>query len=220
MTVKHMNAVRRARRLRVGAAVAAVAALAGCAGTGLFGPKAPTDAEVAEVMKASFRERGIAKLDRLEQNQRQKLCTEAARRELTKAERDGIEAEALASVRYPADGKWLGDWQAGERIAQSGVGMQYTDRADTVNGGNCYACHQLKASELAYGNIGPSLLHYGKLRGTSEATLRYTWGKIWNAHAYNACTAMPRFGDAGVLTENQIRDVMALLLDPASPVNQ
>jgi sulfur-oxidizing protein SoxX len=31
---------------------------------------------------------------------------------------------------------------------------------------------------------------------------------------------MPRFGDAGILTEAQIKDVMALLLDPASPVNQ
>ncbi|MGH8855326.1 MAG: sulfur oxidation c-type cytochrome SoxX, partial [Telluria sp.] len=28
------------------------------------------------------------------------------------------------------------------------------------------------------------------------------------------------FGHKGILTEAQIRDVMALLLDPASPVNQ
>jgi sulfur-oxidizing protein SoxX len=31
---------------------------------------------------------------------------------------------------------------------------------------------------------------------------------------------MPRFGDAGILTEDQIRNVMALLLDPGSPVNR
>jgi len=31
---------------------------------------------------------------------------------------------------------------------------------------------------------------------------------------------MPRFGAAGILTEKQLKDVMALLLDPASPVNQ
>jgi sulfur-oxidizing protein SoxX len=31
---------------------------------------------------------------------------------------------------------------------------------------------------------------------------------------------MPRFGDAGILTPSQIKDVMALLLDPASPVNK
>jgi sulfur-oxidizing protein SoxX len=30
---------------------------------------------------------------------------------------------------------------------------------------------------------------------------------------------MPRFGDAGILTEDQLRHVMALLMDPKSPVN-
>ena len=49
--------------------------------------------------------------------------------------------------------------------------------------------------------------------------MRYTWGKLWNSKAYNACSGMPRFGHAGVLTPAQIRDLMALLLDPASPVN-
>jgi sulfur-oxidizing protein SoxX len=31
---------------------------------------------------------------------------------------------------------------------------------------------------------------------------------------------MPRFGHNGVLTEEQITDLVALLLDPASPVNR
>jgi sulfur-oxidizing protein SoxX len=31
---------------------------------------------------------------------------------------------------------------------------------------------------------------------------------------------MPRFGHQQILTEQQLRDVMALLLDPASPVNK
>jgi sulfur-oxidizing protein SoxX len=31
---------------------------------------------------------------------------------------------------------------------------------------------------------------------------------------------MPRFGHASILNEQQIRDVMALLLDPNSPVNK
>ena len=31
---------------------------------------------------------------------------------------------------------------------------------------------------------------------------------------------MPRFGHKGLLNEEQIRHVMALLLDPKSPVNQ
>jgi sulfur-oxidizing protein SoxX len=31
---------------------------------------------------------------------------------------------------------------------------------------------------------------------------------------------MPRFGHNGILTETQLRHLMALLLDPKSPVNQ
>ena len=94
-------------------------------------------------------------------------------------------------------------------------------------GGSCYNCHQISKTELSYGSIGPSLYNYGKLRGVSDPTaidskpiVDYTWGKLWNSKAYNACSGMPRFGHAGILTEQQLRDVMALLLDPKSPVNQ
>jgi sulfur-oxidizing protein SoxX len=31
---------------------------------------------------------------------------------------------------------------------------------------------------------------------------------------------MPRFGPSGTLTAQQIKDLVALLLDPASPVNR
>jgi sulfur-oxidizing protein SoxX len=50
--------------------------------------------------------------------------------------------------------------------------------------------------------------------------VEYTWGKIWNAKAYNACSNMPRAGHAGILSEQQVRHVVALLLDPQSPVNK
>jgi sulfur-oxidizing protein SoxX len=68
--------------------------------------------------------------------------------------------------------------------------------------------------------LGPSLYQYGKLRGDGDAVIKYTWGKLYNAKAYNACTNMPRFGHAGILTEAQMKDLMALLLDPNSPVNK
>ena len=45
-------------------------------------------------------------------------------------------------------------------------------------------------------------------------------GKVFNPEAYAACTNMPRFGHNGILTEQQIKDVVALLMDPASPVNK
>jgi L-cysteine S-thiosulfotransferase len=50
--------------------------------------------------------------------------------------------------------------------------------------------------------------------------VEYTYGKIWNARAYNACSNMPRAGHNGVLTQDQVKHVVALLLDPQSPVNQ
>ena len=150
------------------------------------------------------------------------VCSDAQRggKEVSKAQREALEKKVLATVKYPADGKYLGDFKTGERIAQSGVGMQWSDTDKTVNGGNCYACHQIAPQEISHGNIGPSLQGYGKRRGYTEPVVKYTWGKIWNTHAYNLCSQMPRYGDAGILTEAQIKDVMALLLDPNSPVNK
>ena len=87
-------------------------------------------------------------------------------------------------------------------------------------GGNCYACHQLAPQEVSYGTIGPSLYQFGKLRGYGPDIQKYAYGKIWNAEAYSACSNMPRFGHAGILTEAQIKDVVALLMDPNSPVNK
>ena len=58
------------------------------------------------------------------------------------------------------------------------------------------------------------------MRGNSDAIVQYTWGKVYDAQAYSACSNMPRFGHNKVLTEQQIKDVVALLLDPTSPVNQ
>jgi sulfur-oxidizing protein SoxX len=193
---------------------AAAAVLAGCA---TYTP--PTQEETMAVIKSSFRDRGIAKVDRLNQTELQKVCS-ATGNNPPKEVRERLEKAALAAVRFPADGKWLGDHKRGERIAQTGVGMQWSDKPDAPAGGNCYACHQLAKAEISFGNIGPSLYQYGKLRGYSDDIKRYTWAKIWNTHAYNACSSMPRFGDAGILTEEQIRDVMALLLDPESPVNK
>lgn len=196
----------------------AVAVLAACATTA----SAPSREETMQVIRSSFKETGIAKLDRLNQSDLQQICSEAAMtgKDLPKDVRERLEKQQMATIKYPADGKFLGDWKSGERIAQTGVGLQWTDSAKTVNGGNCYACHELTPQEISFGNIGPSLKGYGKLRGYSEPIVKYTWGKIWNTHAYNACSQMPRFGDAGILTEAQIKDVMALLLDPNSPVNK
>lgn len=209
------------KSIRIALVSGAVAAAAvGCASM----QPGPSDAEVrakalAE-MKASFKEHGQAKLDRLNQDETQALCSQYAGKELPKDVAVKIEKLNLATIRYPADGKYLGDWKSGEKIAQLGQGGQYSDDPKKPSGANCYACHQLSKAEISYGTIGPSLYHFGKLRGYTDETRRYAWGKVWNAEAFNACTNMPRFGHSGILTEQQVRDVVALLMDPASPVNR
>ncbi len=130
-----------------------------------------------------------------------------------------IERTQRAAIRYPIAGGLIGDWKQGNLIAEDGSGMRYGDNAGRPSGGNCYACHRLTPQEIAYGTVGPSLLGYGVSRGASEAMQRLTYERIYNAQAFNACSAMPRFGHNQVLTPEQIAHLVALLLDPESPVN-
>ena len=199
-------------------AAAVAIAFAGCASTG--SRSADYEKEAIALMKSSFHPNGQAGMDRLEQDDVQAFCSANEGKEPPKEQAAAIEKAQLAMVKFPADGKYLGDFAAGEKIAQTGVGFQWSDKPGTPAGGNCYACHQLSSKELSFGNMGPSLYQYGKRRGNSEPVLKYTWAKLYDAKAYNACSNMPRFGHKGVLTEAQLKDVMALLLDPKSPVNQ
>lgn len=173
-----------------------------------------------EMMKADFKSKGPATMERMvQQDEAQAQCSANPKGLKAKAAAK-LEQSQLATVKYPADGQYMGDWKSGEKIAQNGRGMQSSDAVGSVNGGNCYACHQMSKTEISFGNIGPSLYQYGKLRGTGPDIVKYTWGKLYNAQAYNACSRMPRFGHNGVLTEAQLKDVMALLLDAESPVNK
>ena len=215
------------RKYILGLSVAASALLAACS------TSMPTGAELdkltQDILGRSFRDQGQAKLDRLSPDEDNRLCAEADRSgvELDAKLVDAIQARNLQTIKPPSDGKYLGDYKEGEKIAQSGAGKTWTDKEDAANGGNCYNCHQISKTELSYGTLGPSLYNYAKVRGalepnspTTKAITEYTWGKIQNARAYNACSIMPRFGHKGILTEAQMKHVMALLLDPASPVNK
>jgi len=142
----------------------------------------------------------------LSQDRGQALCTQY---------RDKIPADLMpkfleeqkALIKYPADGKLLGDWKNGEEV--------FTD----PKRGNCYACHQGVADEVAYGTMGPSLLNYGA-RGQSEAVVRYTYEKIYNAWAFVPCSLMYRGGVHGLFTPEETADLVAFLLDPESPINR
>ena len=175
-------------------------------------------AEAVAMMKRDFKAKGIATTDRLHEDGVQAVCNRSGDNP-PKDIAARLEKDQLDNVRYPADGKLMGDWKAGEKLAQSGRGMTWSDKAGVPGGGNCYNCHQIGPQEISFGTIGTSLYQYGKLRGNTPETQKYTYAKIWNAKAFNLCSAMPRFGHAGALTEAQIKDLVALLLDPQSPVN-
>jgi L-cysteine S-thiosulfotransferase len=167
-----------------------------------------------------FKSKGSASIDRvIHQDEVQKVCSQYPLN-LTQDQEAILKAGQLKTVKYPRDSNYLGDWKEGEKVALDGKGMQSSDAIGTVNGGNCYACHQITKQEISYGNLGPSLYRYRQVRGSNQQTIKYTWEKLFNSQAHRACSSMPRFGYSGILTEKQIKDVMAFLLDPASPVNQ
>lgn len=182
----------------------------------------PTSRDVEKVMQRDFHPRGQATMDRVAQDGVQRVCTQSNDRppaDLAKA----LEAEQMKTISFPEggnEGSLIGDWKRGETIAQSGRGLTWNDPAGQAGGGSCYNCHQLSPQELSHGTIGPSLRGFGKTRGSGPDMQRYVYGKIYNAKAYNLCSHMPRLGASGTLTPQQIKDLVGLLLDPASPVNE
>jgi sulfur-oxidizing protein SoxX len=205
-------------RRRTGLFAAVVALLAPIAATGQESTTVDT-ATVDAVIKSGFTKLPEGWAARLEQDETQRACSQF-RNHPPPDVAAAIEAREAARVAYPADGVLMGDWKAGEKIAQSGRGGQFTDKPGTVNGGNCYACHQLAPQEVSYGTLGPSLTAYGRNRGYAEEDVKAAYAKIYDAESAFACSTMPRFGANGVLSEQQIKDLVAYLFDPESPVNK
>ena len=156
---------------------------------------------------------------RIEPDETLKLCN-AYHNDVPPKDADAIVARELARVVYPADGQFLGNWKEGAKIANNGRGGQFSDPPDTVAGGNCYACHQMEPKELSYGTLGPSLASYGKDRKYDPAAIKDAFTKVYDAQAVAACSNMPRFGANKVLSEQQIKDIVAFLFDPDSPINK
>jgi len=157
---------------------------------------------------------------RLTPDETMKICA-ATHNDPPKAQLAAIEKAEKTKIEYPADNNYLGDWKKGEALAQSGYGLRFTDYpARRANGGNCYACHQLTKAEVSYGTIGPSLLGYGKLRDFKYSEVKVAYEKIYDSHVTFPCSLMPRFGANKVLSIEQIKDLVALLMSKDSPVNQ
>ncbi|MFZ4472292.1 MAG: sulfur oxidation c-type cytochrome SoxX, partial [Limnohabitans sp.] len=174
-------------------AAAAVSFLTACSTP--LPSSADLDKLTKDIVARSFRAEGQAQLDRVNPDEDNLLCSQADQSGNTIDEKlaAAVEARNMQTIKAPVDGKYLGDFKEGEKIAQSGSGKTWTDKADAANGGNCYNCHQISKEELSYGTLGPSLYNYGKMRGVanpnsaeSKPIVEYTWGKINNPRAYNA----------------------------------
>ena len=204
------------KRSIIWAGVLAAAVAGGCATTR---DRAIYDAEAAAMIQRDFHARGIATMERLKQDELQLACTRYRDSPPMDVQRR-IEATELAAIRMPGDGKLMGDWKRGKALAESGRGVTWSDSPNTPNGGSCYNCHQLSPQQESFGTLGPSLRQFGKLRGYTLETQKYAYQRIYNSKAFTPCSAMPRFGTSGTLTEAQIKDLVAYLMDPESPVNK
>lgn len=181
--------------------------------------KAPDPALVDRYIKSTFGKAPPEWQARIEPDETLKACN-AYHNNVPSAEADKIVARELARVVYPADGKFLGNWKEGAKIANNGRGGQFSDPPGTVSGGNCYACHQMEQKEVSYGTLGPSLTNYGKDRKFDPEEIKNAYTKVYNSQAVLACSNMPRFGVNKVLSEEQIKDIVAFLFDPESPINK
>jgi sulfur-oxidizing protein SoxX len=195
-----------------GLSIVVTAVLASCAT-----PTRDYRPDALAMMQRDFHARGSAGMDRLNEDSVQATCNKYQDNPPQDVAAK-LEKEQFAAIKWPADGKLLGDWKAGEKIAQNGRGMAWNDKGG--EGGSCYNCHQVGPRESSFGTVGPSLYQFAKKRGYGAEIQRYAYGKIYNAKAYNLCSQMPRFGHVRALTEQQMKDLTALLMDPASPVNQ
>lgn len=179
----------------------------------------PSQAVIDGYIKSTFGKASAEWQARIKPDETLAICN-ATRNSPSSAQSDEILKREAARVTYPADGKFLGDWKKGYQVANNGRGGQFSDPPGTVAGGNCFACHQLDPKEVSYGTLGPSLSAYGKDRKYDPETIKDAYTKVYDSMAVVPCSNMPRFGVNNVLTVEQIKDVMAYLFDPESPVNK
>jgi sulfur-oxidizing protein SoxX len=178
------------------------------------------DAKADAAIKSAFPKAPADWASRLTGDETMRQCS-AAHNSPSKDVADAIQKREQATIVYPPDNNFMGDWKQGEKLAQSGYGLRFTDYPPRQpNGGNCYACHQLTKAEVSYGTLGPSLREYGKLRDFKPEAVKAAYEKVYNSHAALPCSTMPRFGANKILTIEQIKDAVALLMSPDSPVNK
>lgn len=98
-------------------------------------------------------------------------------------------------VKKAIEGSLAGSAEKGRQIAQA------RDR------GNCLACHVMPGGSQP-GSRGPDLSHFGST-GRNEAE---AFAMVYDMRTVNPETLMPPFGTNEILTEQELRDVVAFLL--------
>ena len=106
------------------------------------------------MIKRDFQPKGIAGLERLNEDPVQALCNQTGNTPPADAAMK-LQTDMLAAIKLPADGKFMGDFKEGEKLAQSGRGFTWTDKPGLPVGGNCYNCHQISPNELSFGTVSP-----------------------------------------------------------------
>ena len=99
-------------------AIAAVV-LAGTAGSSAQQKPAVDTAKIDAAIAAAFPTAPADWKSRLDQDESMKECS-IHENSPPKAVADAIQKREKTRIEYPADGKLVGDWKAGERLAQSG----------------------------------------------------------------------------------------------------
>jgi sulfur-oxidizing protein SoxX len=98
-------------------------------------------------------------------------------------------------VQKTLEGPLNGNAAKGRQIAQA------------RNRGNCLACHVMPGGSQP-GSRGPDLSHFGSTgRSAAEA-----YAMVWDMRTVNPETLMPPFGTNEILTDQELRDVVAFLL--------
>ncbi|MEW5789543.1 MAG: sulfur oxidation c-type cytochrome SoxX [Pseudomonadota bacterium] len=72
--------------------------------------------------------------------------------------------------------------------------------------GYCVVCHQIPGEDWP-GTVGSPLLHYAQYKYPDAAIYQ----QIFDARVLNPNTVMPPYGTNGILTEQEIRDLVAYL---------
>jgi sulfur-oxidizing protein SoxA len=109
---------------------------------------------------------------------------------------------ALRSPPRPAQPRKLGGAVAGDPA--KGAQLVITGRGAA----NCLACHVIgdRGTDQP-GNIGPDLSEIAKRGHTDE----YLFNVVYDARVYNPDTVMPPWGTHGILSEEDVRNVVAYL---------